>query len=69
MLEAFFKTPVLLPYNGNILLDHASDLVPIECEKPVEPQPIVVNKPKVQSPVPAAKPVVTKTQDWRNHSN
>jgi outer membrane protein OmpA-like peptidoglycan-associated protein len=61
MLEAFFKTPVLLPYNGNILLDHASDLVPIDCEKPAEPQTIVVNKPKVQAPPPPAKPVVANT--------
>lgn len=62
MLEAFFKTPVLLPYNGNILLDNASDLVPIDCEKPVE-QPVVVNKPKPQAPPPPPvnKPVIVNT--------
>lgn len=53
MLEAFFKTPVLLPYNGNILLDNASDLVPVECSKPIEtPKPIAV----VQKPKPAVTP-------------
>ncbi|MEO6189531.1 MAG: OmpA family protein [Saprospiraceae bacterium] len=35
-LEAFYKTPVLKPYNGNILLDKASDITRILCpnEKP-----------------------------------
>ena len=55
MLEAFFKTPVLLPYNGNILIDHASTIIPVACNAPVETaKPIaVVNKPKapvVQGP-------------------
>lgn len=30
-LEAFYKTPVLFPYNGNILLDNASHLSIIPC--------------------------------------
>ncbi|MBK8954587.1 MAG: OmpA family protein [Saprospiraceae bacterium] len=30
-LEAFYKTPVLFPYNGNILLDNASHLSVIPC--------------------------------------
>lgn len=29
--EAFYKTPVLFPYNGNILVDGASDIVQIAC--------------------------------------
>ncbi len=42
-LEAFYKTPVLMPYNGNILLDKASDIKRIPCpnEKPI----LVVEKP------------------------
>ncbi|MEP7265992.1 MAG: OmpA family protein [Saprospiraceae bacterium] len=61
MLEAFFKTPVLFPYNGNILLDNASDLVPVECEAPIEQaKPVVVNKPK-PSPPPATKPANPST--------
>lgn len=31
MFEAFYKTPVLVPYNGNILLDNASDIIEIPC--------------------------------------
>jgi outer membrane protein OmpA-like peptidoglycan-associated protein len=36
-LEAFYKTPVLFPYKGNILVDHASDILEIPCpgEEPV----------------------------------
>ncbi|MBK9106877.1 MAG: OmpA family protein [Saprospiraceae bacterium] len=30
-LEAFYKTPVLFPYNGNILLDNASHITIIPC--------------------------------------
>jgi len=30
-LEAFYKTPVLFPYNGNILLDDASHITVIPC--------------------------------------
>ena len=31
--EAFYKTPNLFPYNGNILLDNASAIVPITCKE------------------------------------
>ena len=31
--EAFYKTPTLFPYNGNILLDNASDITPISCNE------------------------------------
>jgi outer membrane protein OmpA-like peptidoglycan-associated protein len=30
-IEAYYKTPTLLPYNGNILVDGASDIVRIPC--------------------------------------
>jgi hypothetical protein len=33
MLEAFYVQPVDLPYNGHILLDFASDLIPMDCSK------------------------------------
>jgi hypothetical protein len=29
LIEAFYKIPTLLPYNGNILIDNASAIVPI----------------------------------------
>ncbi len=43
IIEASHKKPVLFPYNGNILVDFASDIVPIKCE---EKQIAKVNKPK-----------------------
>lgn len=32
-LEAFYQTPVLFPYNGNLLIDNASDIVVVPCEE------------------------------------
>jgi outer membrane protein OmpA-like peptidoglycan-associated protein len=32
VLEAYYKQPSLLPYNGNILLDNAQPLRPIDCD-------------------------------------
>ncbi len=37
-LEAYVKTPSLFPYNGHILLDNLSEIIPIPCETP---EPIV----------------------------
>ena len=36
VLEAFYKTPTLFPYNGNILVDHASPIVPIPCQPNIQ---------------------------------
>ncbi len=70
MFEAFYKTPTLFPYNGNLLLDNASAIVPTgkcdEWEEDImdnEPQLIASNdnvnvkppKPK-QDPKPDSKP-------------
>lgn len=33
--EAFYNTPVLVPYNGHLLLDDCSDIVRIDCEDEV----------------------------------
>ena len=33
VLEAFFNTPTLFPYNGNLLIDDASAMVPMDCIK------------------------------------
>lgn len=45
IFEAFYKTPSLFPYNGNVLMDNASEIVPVPCEEeiiaqeePEEPQ-------------------------------
>ena len=42
-LEAFYKTPTLVPYNGNLLLDHASPIVPTPCET------VIVDEQKVEA--------------------
>lgn len=66
ILEAFYKTPTLLPYNGNILIDNASDIVLIPCkeeETVVKASPdnkttsktIVKNKPQPKEAVVASK--------------
>ena len=63
MIEAFYKTPTVFPYNGNVLIDNASDIVPEE--KPVaavKPQPKPPVKPQPKPPVkPQPKPDVSPT--------
>ncbi len=34
--EAFYETPILFPYNGNVLVDDASDFVQVPCNEPVD---------------------------------
>ncbi|MCB0668216.1 MAG: OmpA family protein, partial [Saprospiraceae bacterium] len=36
VLEAFYKTPTLFPYNGNVLVDHASNFTMISCNEDEE---------------------------------
>lgn len=45
--EAFYQTPNLFPYNGNILLDNASALTVVPCK---EKTPVVTTKPPVTPP-------------------
>ncbi len=58
--EAFYKTPVLLPYNGNLLLDNISPITRIAC--PDEP-PLVaeteVRPPPSQTKAEKEEPVET----------
>ena len=65
LLEAFYNTPTLFPYNGNLLLDNASDIKPVSCEEtkntiaaaPAKPAPA---KPAVPAkPAPTTKPAPT----------
>jgi outer membrane protein OmpA-like peptidoglycan-associated protein len=53
-IEAFYKTPILEGYNGHVLVDALSDLVPIEC--PMFPQDLVaeVSVPPVKVEVAIA---------------
>ncbi len=35
VLEAYYKTPTLFPYNGHILIDNASPIYPVPCDEEV----------------------------------
>lgn len=54
VFEAFYNTPTLFPYNGNILLDDASSIIQIPCEGD-EPL-IAVNEPKKNEPIANVPP-------------
>ena len=56
MIEAFYKVPTLFPYNGNVLVDNASDLVP-EIKKD-EPKVVAQVTPNPKAPTPTKPPVV-----------
>ena len=65
---AFYKVPVLIPYNGNLLVDNASDIIKIPCpdeEIVAEQLPEELDQ-KTKDPVISSKPIekdpiVTKT--------
>ncbi len=74
--EAFYKTPVLVPYNGNLLIDNISDITQIACPDEAvvvispEPEPTKVEKvvtktttvkPKVEQPKVTVAPKKEKT--------
>lgn len=71
VLEAYYDTPVLFPYNGNLLVDGASGLQPVACSEPLpepESEPVAINEPPVQeqtitSPGPSRgdQPALTPT--------
>lgn len=50
-IEAFYKTPILEAYNGHVLVDGMSDIVPVDC--PLIPQDIIaeVSDPPVKNEV------------------
>jgi outer membrane protein OmpA-like peptidoglycan-associated protein len=68
VLEVFFKTPTLIPYNGNLLLDNASPLVPIECDEEVGTSPFFEDAVAMQetlrvvNPVPEPEPISPRPQ-------
>jgi outer membrane protein OmpA-like peptidoglycan-associated protein len=59
MIESFYKTPTVFPYNGNIMIDNASDIVPEEKDKPIAAVKPPSVKPKPTKP--ALKPKVEPT--------
>lgn len=62
-IEAYYKTPLLFSYNGNVLVDNASSLVVVPCEKnePLadNPKPPVNVTPGKADPKPANPTVTT----------
>ena len=57
IIEAYYVTPTLFAYNGNILLDNASDLIPMPCDEEIlasEEEPKVNKKPEPK-PKPTPK--------------
>lgn len=66
LIQAFYKTPTLFPYNGNVLVDNLSDIVPIPCDKEPEllavvekPKKEKIEKPKEKEPIAAVAPPKT----------
>lgn len=74
LLEAFYKTPEPIPYNGHILVDEASHIVRIPC--PGEDYAVVAPpvkekiklRPKRKQTKPKEEPVVVAQQP-SNHTN
>ena len=56
ILEAYYKTPTLIPYNGHILVDHASMITPVDCDEVLE---FIADVPESanRAPEPIAIPV------------
>ena len=49
MIEAYYKTPVLIPYNGNILVDYISPIIRIPCpDEEIALEEEVVSGPVVE---------------------
>jgi len=68
-IEAFYKVPILVPYNGHILVDNLSDIVKIDCseeivataeKKKIPAHKRRVKKPKKDSPKADAEEKVTE---------
>lgn len=66
MFEAFYNTPTLFPYNGNILLDAASNLKMVPCDEVEEEiveevaEEVVEETPPTPTPVVRAQPETVK---------
>jgi len=67
LIEAYYKTPTLFPYNGNILLDNATPIKQIDCnmKMPEQPAPtpevVKVDKPATTTTKKPEPPIVVKT--------
>ena len=57
-IEAFYQTPSFMPYNGHILVDHASAFEPIDCDLPQAQ----LGKPEFEEEKNATPPVSGTTK-------
>lgn len=72
IFEAFYKTPTLFPYNGNILIDNASEIVPIACddepilaqEEPKSPEEVIRDVVIVEEEPEIVDETVTQTDPF-----
>lgn len=62
-IEAFYRTPVLFPYNGNVLVDNLSNLKLIPCDQPIEDVPVAESSPAKPNTATPAKPTTSKPTD------
>ncbi len=62
LIEAYFKTPTLFPYNGNILIDNASTIKQIDCNmKPMQDPaetPTIADVKPIKPKNPGGKPPI-----------
>ncbi|MEM6724383.1 MAG: OmpA family protein, partial [Bacteroidota bacterium] len=71
IIEVYYKTPTLMPYNGNILIDKASAIIPCD-EEFIEEPALAVNEERENVNVPPSrpdKPVVKKDPPSRPKEN
>ncbi len=58
VLEAFYKTPTMFTYNGNLLVDNASDIVPVgNCDEEEWDEEIMVKTEEPENVEPETPPV------------
>lgn len=60
IIQAFFKTPTLFPYNGHVLVDNASAIIPVPCNNPIT---LDIADFEVEEPSPNEKVVETVTPE------
>ncbi|MEZ4955233.1 MAG: FAD:protein FMN transferase [Saprospiraceae bacterium] len=61
IFEAFYNTPTPFPYNGNVLLDHASDIVPIDSSGVKADS---INRSKYYAQVQPEEPILYEEKDY-----
>jgi outer membrane protein OmpA-like peptidoglycan-associated protein len=59
VIEAFYNTPTLFPYNGNVLVDNCSPIVLVPCEDEVI-EPVASVDPPEPDPTPNPEPTPPK---------